>query len=121
MATCRLDSCRVHSCCSFRQVRSASSGTEAQLRVSWDSVLNAERTGRWWIVGSAWTGAPMIDSSQQKVPQKQLAGTVCAACSLPPGVVRCPCGVSQWPSPEQPPWSSADVSSLTGGRGLLKT
>ncbi|XP_023392504.1 nucleolar MIF4G domain-containing protein 1, partial [Pteropus vampyrus] len=57
-------------------VRSASSGTEAQLRVSWDSVLNAERTGRWWIVGSAWTGAPMIDSSQQKVPQKQLAGTV---------------------------------------------
>ncbi|XP_024900680.1 nucleolar MIF4G domain-containing protein 1, partial [Pteropus alecto] len=57
-------------------VRSASSGTEAQLRVSWDSVLNAERTGRWWIVGSAWTGAPMIDSSQQKVAQKQLAGTV---------------------------------------------
>ncbi|XP_039693009.1 nucleolar MIF4G domain-containing protein 1 [Pteropus medius] len=57
-------------------VRSASSGTEAQLRVSWDSVLNAERTGRWWIVGSAWTGAPMIDSSQQKVPQKQLVGTV---------------------------------------------
>ncbi|XP_016016460.2 nucleolar MIF4G domain-containing protein 1 isoform X2 [Rousettus aegyptiacus] len=59
-------------------VRGASSGTEAQLRVSWDGVLNAERTGRWWIVGSAWTGAPMIDSSRQKVPQKQLAGTVSA-------------------------------------------
>lgn len=52
----------------------AGSGTESQLRVSWDSVLNAEQTGRWWIVGSAWSGAPMI--SQQKAPQKPLAGTV---------------------------------------------
>ncbi|XP_070279672.1 nucleolar MIF4G domain-containing protein 1 isoform X2 [Myotis yumanensis] len=58
-------------------VRGAGSGTESQLRVSWDSVLNAEQTGRWWIVGSAWSGAPMI-SSQQKAPQKPLAGTVSA-------------------------------------------
>uniref|UniRef100_A0A8C0D1I6 Nucleolar MIF4G domain-containing protein 1 n=1 Tax=Balaenoptera musculus TaxID=9771 RepID=A0A8C0D1I6_BALMU len=57
-------------------LRGAGSGTETQLRVSWDSVLNAERTGRWWIVGSAWSGAPMIDSGQQKTPQKQLTGTV---------------------------------------------
>ncbi|XP_070372960.1 nucleolar MIF4G domain-containing protein 1 isoform X2 [Equus asinus] len=57
-------------------VRSAGSGTETQLRVSWDNVLNADQTGRWWIVGSAWSGAPMIDSGQQKIPQKQLAGTV---------------------------------------------
>ncbi|XP_059963744.1 nucleolar MIF4G domain-containing protein 1 [Mesoplodon densirostris] len=57
-------------------LRGAGSGTETQLRVSWDSVLNAERTGRWWIVGSAWSGAPMIDSSQQKTPRKQLTGTV---------------------------------------------
>ncbi|KAB0397634.1 hypothetical protein E2I00_015986, partial [Balaenoptera physalus] len=49
---------------------------QSRLRVSWDSILNAERTGRWWIVGSAWSGAPMIDSSQQKTPQKQLTGTV---------------------------------------------
>nr|XP_030710209.1 nucleolar MIF4G domain-containing protein 1 isoform X1 [Globicephala melas] len=57
-------------------LRGAGSGTETQLRVSWDSVLNAERTGRWWIVGSAWSGAPMIDSGQQKTPRKQPTGTV---------------------------------------------
>nr|XP_036855256.1 nucleolar MIF4G domain-containing protein 1 isoform X1 [Manis javanica] len=57
-------------------VRNAGSGTETQLRVSWDGVLHAEQTGRWWIVGSAWSGAPMIDSSQQKAPQKHLAGPV---------------------------------------------
>ncbi|XP_062048912.1 nucleolar MIF4G domain-containing protein 1 [Lepus europaeus] len=57
-------------------VRSAASGTETQLRVSWDSVLNAEQTGRWWIVGSAWSGAPMIDSSRHSQPQKELPGTV---------------------------------------------
>ncbi|XP_058390128.1 nucleolar MIF4G domain-containing protein 1 isoform X1 [Diceros bicornis minor] len=59
-------------------VRNAGSATETQLRVSWDGVLNAEQTGRWWIVGSAWSGAPMIDSRQQKIPQKQLVGTVSA-------------------------------------------
>ncbi|XP_053527880.1 nucleolar MIF4G domain-containing protein 1 isoform X2 [Artibeus jamaicensis] len=59
-------------------VRGAASGTETQLRVSWDNVLNAQQTGRWWIVGSAWSGTPMIDSSQQKALQKPLAGTVSA-------------------------------------------
>ncbi|XP_047550552.1 nucleolar MIF4G domain-containing protein 1 isoform X2 [Lutra lutra] len=57
-------------------VRSAGSGTETQLRISWDGILNAEQTGRWWIVGSAWTGAPMIDNSQQKVSEKPPSGTV---------------------------------------------
>uniref|UniRef100_A0A2K5PFR6 Nucleolar protein with MIF4G domain 1 n=1 Tax=Cebus imitator TaxID=2715852 RepID=A0A2K5PFR6_CEBIM len=57
-------------------VRHAGSGSETQLRVSWDSVLNAEQTGRWWIVGSAWSGAPMIDNSQHTHLQKQPAGTV---------------------------------------------
>ncbi|XP_012882658.1 PREDICTED: nucleolar MIF4G domain-containing protein 1 [Dipodomys ordii] len=55
-------------------VRSAGSGSETQLRVSWDGILNAEQTGRWWIVGSAWSGAPMIDSSHQTHLQKPLAG-----------------------------------------------
>nr|XP_031311675.1 nucleolar MIF4G domain-containing protein 1 isoform X5 [Camelus dromedarius] len=59
-------------------VRGAGSGTETQLRVSWDNILNAEQTGRWWIVGSAWSGAPMIDNSQQKTPQKRPLGTVSA-------------------------------------------
>ncbi|XP_038415760.1 nucleolar MIF4G domain-containing protein 1 isoform X1 [Canis lupus baileyi] len=57
-------------------VRSAGSGTETQLRISWDSVLNAQQTGRWWIVGSAWSGAPMIDNSQQKTLEKHPSETV---------------------------------------------
>uniref|UniRef100_A0A8D2CMG6 Nucleolar MIF4G domain-containing protein 1 n=1 Tax=Sciurus vulgaris TaxID=55149 RepID=A0A8D2CMG6_SCIVU len=57
-------------------VRSATSGSETQLRISWDSVLHAEQTGRWWIVGSAWSGTPMIDSSHHALPPKPLAGTV---------------------------------------------
>ncbi|XP_042105029.1 nucleolar MIF4G domain-containing protein 1 isoform X5 [Ovis aries] len=57
-------------------VRGAGAGTDPELRVSWDSVLNAERAGRWWIVGSAWSGAPMVDGGPQKAPQKPLAGTV---------------------------------------------
>ena len=66
---------------SFSQVRSAGSGTETQLRISWDSVLNAQQTGRWWIVGSAWSGAPMIDNSQQKTLEKHPSGTVQKPCS----------------------------------------
>ncbi|XP_043445608.1 nucleolar MIF4G domain-containing protein 1 [Prionailurus bengalensis] len=57
-------------------VRGTGSGTETQLRVSWDGILNAEQTGRWWIVGSAWSGAPMIDNSQQKVTERRPTGTV---------------------------------------------
>lgn len=93
-------------------MRGAGSGTEAQLRVSWDGVLQAERTGRWWVVGSAWTGAPMIDSSQQKGPQKQLAGTVrgpgltaARRAALSPRRLAVA-------SPERPPRYSADVSPL---------
>ncbi|XP_004860384.1 nucleolar MIF4G domain-containing protein 1 isoform X1 [Heterocephalus glaber] len=59
-------------------VRSAGSGSETQLRISWDGILKAEQTGRWWIVGSAWSGAPMIDNSRHAAPQKPLAGTVSA-------------------------------------------
>ncbi|XP_023568507.1 nucleolar MIF4G domain-containing protein 1, partial [Octodon degus] len=58
-------------------VRNAGSGSETQLRVSWDGILNAEQMGRWWIVGSAWSGAPMIDNSHRTMPQKPL-GTVSA-------------------------------------------
>lgn len=32
-----------------------------KLRVSLDNLLAAEQVGRWWIVGSSWSGAPMID------------------------------------------------------------
>ncbi|XP_006871363.1 PREDICTED: nucleolar MIF4G domain-containing protein 1 [Chrysochloris asiatica] len=57
-------------------VRNTGSSTETRLRVSWESVLNAEQVGRWWIIGSSWSGAPMIESSDDKIQQKQLIGTV---------------------------------------------
>ncbi len=31
-----------------------------KLRVSLENLLAAEQVGRWWIVGSSWSGAPMI-------------------------------------------------------------
>ncbi|XP_011248078.1 nucleolar MIF4G domain-containing protein 1 isoform X1 [Mus musculus] len=55
-------------------VRNAGSGSETRLRISWDGILNAEQTGRWWIVGSAWSGTPMIDNSHHIQLQKPLAG-----------------------------------------------
>ncbi|XP_027696799.1 nucleolar MIF4G domain-containing protein 1 [Vombatus ursinus] len=57
------------------RIRNSGSGKETQLRVSWESLLNAEQIGRWWIVGSSWSGAPMIDSNSHS-QQKQLKGTV---------------------------------------------
>ncbi|KAH0520311.1 Nucleolar MIF4G domain-containing protein 1 [Microtus ochrogaster] len=57
-------------------VRNAGSGSETQLRISWDGILNAEQTGRWWIVGSAWSGTPMIDNSHQTLLLKPPAGTM---------------------------------------------
>ncbi|XP_066487387.1 nucleolar MIF4G domain-containing protein 1 [Tiliqua scincoides] len=45
------------------------SGKEAQLRVSLESLLSADQVGRWWIVGSSWSGAPMIDSTSSRVQQ----------------------------------------------------
>ncbi|XP_034985599.2 nucleolar MIF4G domain-containing protein 1 [Zootoca vivipara] len=44
-----------------------SSGKDAQVRVSLESLLTAEQVGRWWIVGSSWTGAPMIDSTSNQI------------------------------------------------------
>ncbi|XP_043824984.1 nucleolar MIF4G domain-containing protein 1 [Dromiciops gliroides] len=56
-------------------IRNSGSGKETQLRVSWESLLNAEQIGRWWIVGSSWSGAPMIESNSNS-QQKQPKGTV---------------------------------------------
>ncbi|KAH0627591.1 hypothetical protein JD844_003506 [Phrynosoma platyrhinos] len=54
----------------------SSSGKEAQLRVSLECLLNADQVGRWWIVGSSWSGAPMIDSPSDKVQQMLPIGKV---------------------------------------------
>ncbi|XP_044535888.1 nucleolar MIF4G domain-containing protein 1 [Gracilinanus agilis] len=56
-------------------IRNSGFGKETQLRVSWESLLNAEQIGRWWIVGSSWSGAPMIDSNSNS-QQKQHTGKV---------------------------------------------
>ncbi|KAK7881765.1 hypothetical protein WMY93_030174 [Mugilogobius chulae] len=40
----------------------SASGSDMKLRVSLDCLLRAEQVGRWWIVGSSWSGAPMISN-----------------------------------------------------------
>ncbi|XP_065587602.1 nucleolar MIF4G domain-containing protein 1 [Cyrtonyx montezumae] len=57
-------------------VHSSSGGKETQLRVSLESLLNADRVGRWWIVGSSWSGAPMISNTDSKTQQKLHIGKV---------------------------------------------
>ncbi|KAL7976492.1 hypothetical protein Chor_008441 [Crotalus horridus] len=55
---------------------SSNSGKESQLRVSLESLLTADQVGRWWIVGSSWSGAPMIDSTSSKTEQILPVGKV---------------------------------------------
>ncbi|KAM7174874.1 nucleolar MIF4G domain-containing protein 1 [Macrochelys suwanniensis] len=55
-------------------VHNSGAGRETQLRVSLESLLNADQVGRWWIVGSSWSGAPMIDSTSSKTQQKLPVG-----------------------------------------------
>ncbi|KAG8573426.1 hypothetical protein GDO81_012402 [Engystomops pustulosus] len=51
-------------------VRNSVSGSDTRLRVSLQNILEAEKVGRWWIVGSSWSGAPMIGQSSEKaLPQ----------------------------------------------------
>ncbi|NWS66872.1 NOM1 protein, partial [Crotophaga sulcirostris] len=52
----------------------SSSGKETQLRVSLESLLSADQVGRWWIVGSSWSGAPMINDANSKTQQKVHVG-----------------------------------------------
>lgn len=35
-----------------------------KLRVSLENLLAAEQVGRWWIVGSSWSGVPMIGKQE---------------------------------------------------------
>ncbi|XP_009474274.1 PREDICTED: nucleolar MIF4G domain-containing protein 1, partial [Nipponia nippon] len=57
-------------------VHSSGSGKETQLRVSLESLLSADQAGRWWIVGSSWSGAPMISDTNSKAQQKPHIGKV---------------------------------------------
>ncbi|XP_051960008.1 nucleolar MIF4G domain-containing protein 1 [Xyrauchen texanus] len=47
-------------------IHSSAGSSDVKLRVSLDNLLEAERVGRWWIVGSSWSGAPMIDDHENK-------------------------------------------------------
>ncbi|KAM4533657.1 nucleolar MIF4G domain-containing protein 1 isoform 2-T2 [Odontesthes bonariensis] len=41
-------------------INRSAAGSDMKLRVSLENILAAEQVGRWWIVGSSWSGAPMI-------------------------------------------------------------
>nr|CBN82042.1 Nucleolar MIF4G domain-containing protein 1 [Dicentrarchus labrax] len=51
-------------------IHRSAGGSDMKLRVSLDNLLAAEQVGRWWIVGSSWSGAPMI-SEQGNANSKQ--------------------------------------------------
>ncbi|XP_038585514.1 nucleolar MIF4G domain-containing protein 1 [Micropterus salmoides] len=53
-------------------IHRSAAGSDMKLRVSLDNLLAAEQVGRWWIVGSSWSGAPMI-SEQGSTTSKQSA------------------------------------------------
>lgn len=47
------------------------------LRVSLDNLLAAEQVGRWWIVGSSWSRAPVInEDSKINCKQSSVEGQV---------------------------------------------
>ncbi|CAG04309.1 unnamed protein product, partial [Tetraodon nigroviridis] len=63
------------------QISQAAGGSDMKLRVSLDNLLAAEQVGRWWIVGSSWSGAPMINedgkiNSQQSSMEGQFSANV---------------------------------------------
>uniref|UniRef100_V9KM10 Nucleolar MIF4G domain-containing protein 1 n=1 Tax=Callorhinchus milii TaxID=7868 RepID=V9KM10_CALMI len=51
------------------------SGGDFQLRATLENLLEADQVGRWWIVGSSWSGAPMIDNSST-TQQQNVVGEV---------------------------------------------
>ncbi|XP_016118364.1 nucleolar MIF4G domain-containing protein 1-like [Sinocyclocheilus grahami] len=55
-------------------IHSSAGGSDLKLRVSLDNLLEAERVGRWWIVGSSWSGAPMIDDHGNKTTSPSTKG-----------------------------------------------
>ncbi|KAM4606748.1 nucleolar MIF4G domain-containing protein 1 [Polymixia lowei] len=47
-------------------IHKSAGGSDVKLRVSLENLLVAEQVGRWWIVGSSWSGAPMISDQGNK-------------------------------------------------------
>ncbi|XP_067871109.1 nucleolar MIF4G domain-containing protein 1 [Heterodontus francisci] len=46
------------------------------LRATLENLLKADQVGRWWIVGSSWSGIPMINHMSTKMQQKIAVGEV---------------------------------------------
>lgn len=61
-------------------IKGSIGGSDMKLRVSLDGLLRAEQVGRWWIVGSSFTGAPMISeqgtAAKRTTPTGQFSSTV---------------------------------------------
>ncbi|KAG7488473.1 hypothetical protein MATL_G00034590 [Megalops atlanticus] len=55
-------------------VHNSSGGSDTKLRVTLENLLAAEQVGRWWIVGSSWSGAPMIGDPGNKQQQSTSRG-----------------------------------------------
>ncbi|KAJ8277597.1 hypothetical protein GJAV_G00077350 [Gymnothorax javanicus] len=55
-------------------VNQCSGGSDVKLRVSLQNLLAADQVGRWWIVGSSWSGAPMIGDHGNKQQQSSGGG-----------------------------------------------
>lgn len=55
------------------QIRSSAGGSDLKLRVSLENILKAEQVGRWWIVGSSWSGAPMISKPDDTTSKQSAA------------------------------------------------
>ncbi|XP_043546641.1 nucleolar MIF4G domain-containing protein 1 isoform X1 [Chiloscyllium plagiosum] len=46
------------------------------LRATLENLLTADQVGRWWIVGSSWSGIPMIGNTSTKMQQNVAVGEV---------------------------------------------
>ncbi|XP_073344832.1 nucleolar MIF4G domain-containing protein 1 [Pagrus major] len=54
-------------------IQRSAAGSDMKLRVSLDNLLAAEQVGRWWIVGSSWSGAPMINKAGNETSKHSTA------------------------------------------------
>ncbi|KAG2458550.1 NOM1 protein, partial [Polypterus senegalus] len=59
-------------------IHNNASGSDVCLRVTLDSLLTADQVGRWWIVGSSWSGAPMLNASDIKDKEIKSVGKASA-------------------------------------------
>ncbi|KAM3860518.1 nucleolar MIF4G domain-containing protein 1 [Diretmus argenteus] len=55
-------------------IQKSAGGSDVKLRVSLENLLAAEQVGRWWIVGSSWSGAPMISGPGNNTSKQTAEG-----------------------------------------------